>query len=156
MTPATNPASVVKLKNNTVYVGPDGTVVLKGTGDAMGAAFVCVLPTGPYRVLVDSVQKQALGFAYENVDLGVKNDQDRKQRLDKVYELSERALIRQQILGNACVLLGNGVFGPLCDQTQAGACKSGMPASTLAAYNAFVEQQMQFMVGADAPAETPP
>jgi cysteine-rich repeat protein len=131
-----------KLKANTVYIGDDGTVVVKGFGDAKGASTLCVLPPGPARTLADQSTKIAAEFKYQAVGVGADVDSATKRRLERVFELSKEMVYVQQIYANACVMFGNGLFGPTCVEVD-GRCKSGAPDTTMTRYTTFIEQSLR-------------
>lgn len=130
------------MKGNSVYLGDDGTVVVKGFGDLFSASTVCVLPPGATRVLADQTTKVAAEGGYSGATGGVEIDNATKRRIDKVFEVGSEMVYVQQIYANACVMFGNGLFGPTCvtGETKRGKqfCKSGAPPETMTKYEAFI------------------
>ena len=137
------------LKGNTVYLGDDGTVVVKGFGDLFSASTVCVLPPGATRVLADQTTKVAAEGGYSGATGKAEVENATKRRLDKVFEVGSEMVYVQQIYANACVMFGNGLFGPTCEtgETRRGKqyCKSGAPDTTMNAYQAFIISALQVL-----------
>lgn len=58
----------------------------------------------------------------------------------------------QQVLGNACVMLGNGVFGDTCTKLSDDGekwCSGAAPKTTLDNYNAFVSAAIDHLLAVD-------
>jgi hypothetical protein len=136
-----NPTSVTELKSNTAYMGPDGTVLVKGFGGRYTANFLCILPSGSYRITVDTSTKGSMTVGSGGTAVGGSLERDTKAALAVLHEPHARTIAVQLALGNACVLLGNGIFGDTCTKCPkdtAGSCSGGAPSETLERYNEFV------------------
>lgn len=168
---AGNPTSLAKLKSNTAYVGPDGTVLVKGFAGRYTANFVCVLPSGSYRITVDASTKGSVEGGGNGVTVKGSGERVTKASLEILYRPQDRMIAVQQVLGNACVMLGNGIFGDTCTKVKAGKskgieadgkkwCSGAAPPETLKNYNLFVQTSINQLLPEDenqveTPASTP-
>ena len=155
-TDASKPASLTNLKSNTAYVGPDGTVIVKGFGGRYTANFVCVLPSGSYRIVVDTKREGKANIeAKETVKVGGEGKTELNAELSVIYKPEDRMLALQQIMGNACVMLGNGLFGDTCTKVvtpnpkglppdDEKYCSGPAPEETLKSYNKFVQDSIAY------------
>lgn len=151
-TGAANPTSLAKLEDNTAYVGPDGTVLVKGFAGRYTKNFVCILPTGSYRLTVDASSKGEAGLEAKGVKATGAGSRETKTELTVIYKPQDRMLAVQQVLGNACVMLGNGVFGDTCTKLPNDGekwCSGAAPKTTLDNYNAFVSAAIDHLLTFD-------
>lgn len=155
---AGNPASIAKLKSNTAYVGPDGTVLVKGFAGRYTANFVCVLPSGSYRITVDASTKGSVKGSGGGGKGEVAAERETKAALEILYRPQDRMIAVQQVLGNACVMLGNGIFGDTCTKVQESKgikadgkkwCSGAAPPETLENYNRFVTTSINHLLPKD-------
>lgn len=157
---AGNPTSLAKLKSNTAYVGPDGTVLVKGFAGRYTANFVCVLPSGSYRITVDASTKGGVKGGGNGVTVQVDGERQTKAALEILYKPQDRMIAVQQVLGNACVMLGNGIFGDTCTKVKADKpngiegdgkkwCSGAAPPGTLEKYNLFVQTTINQLLPED-------
>lgn len=140
------------LNRNMVLIGDDGTVVVKGFGDLFGGSTVCVLPPGPARTLADQATKAAVSGGYGNVNVGGNFENQVNRRIDKIYDMTKEMIYIQQVYANACVMFGNGLFGPTCitkEIKRAGKtkteCTSGVPPETMEKYQEFLDHSIGLM-----------